>query len=103
MKKSENMPVWLRKMVLAQHNCTQMRCLVKGTATLCTCRTGCNKYDLTGAHVSDWLIIMIGPGGLLLVPPEPNCCLSFSFKGGVNFELTHSSLAANCNEVIMRC
>jgi hypothetical protein len=22
MKKSENMPVWLRKMVLAQHNCT---------------------------------------------------------------------------------
>jgi hypothetical protein len=34
--------------------------------------------------VFDWPIIMIGPGGLLLVvpPPIPICCPSFSFIGG---------------------
>jgi len=31
--KSQNMPVWLRKMVLGQH----LRWLVRGAATLCTC------------------------------------------------------------------
>jgi hypothetical protein len=31
-----------------------------------TCRKEGNKYDLTAAlSVSDWSIIMIGPGGLL--------------------------------------
>ncbi len=33
--------------------------------------------------VSDWPIIMIGPGGLLLVVPRPICCPSFSFIGGI--------------------
>jgi hypothetical protein len=36
--------------------------------------------------VSDWIIIMIRPGGLLLVVPPPICCPSFSFMsfmGGV--------------------
>jgi len=39
--------------------------------------------DLTAASVSRWLIIMIGPGGLLLVVPPPICCPSFSFIDGV--------------------
>ncbi len=44
--------------------------LVNGAAALCTCRKECSKYDLTAASVSDWPIIMIGPGGLLLVVPH---------------------------------
>jgi hypothetical protein len=40
--------------------------LVKGPEILHTCRKEYNKYDLTVLSVSDWLIIMIGPGGLLL-------------------------------------
>jgi hypothetical protein len=40
----------------------------KVAASLCTCRKECNKYDLTATQcVSDLPIIMIGPGGLLLV------------------------------------
>jgi hypothetical protein len=34
--------------------------LAKGIAAVCTCRKECNKYDLL--IVSDWPIIMIGPG-----------------------------------------
>jgi len=30
----------------------------------------CNKFDLTALSVSDWPIIIIGPGGLLLVVPH---------------------------------
>jgi hypothetical protein len=41
--------------------------LVKGAATLCPCRKECNKYDILLLSVSDSPIIMIGPGGLLLV------------------------------------
>ncbi len=41
--------------------------LVKGTAMLCTCS---NKYGLTLVIVFNWRIIMIGPGGLLLVVPR---------------------------------
>jgi hypothetical protein len=41
--------------------------LVKGSAVLCTCKKECNKYDLTAAECSDWSIIMIRPGGLLLL------------------------------------
>jgi hypothetical protein len=47
MKKSQNMLVWLRKMVLAQHYCTV--CGVTGkrhSNALCTCRKECNEYDL---------------------------------------------------------
>jgi len=44
--------------------------LVKGAAALCNCRKECSKYDLTAAGVSEWPIIMIGPGGLLLVVPH---------------------------------
>jgi hypothetical protein len=63
MKKTQNMHVWLREMVLAQHNCLAYGGLVKGTAAMmCTCRKECNKYDLS--------IIMIGLSGLLLVVPH---------------------------------
>jgi len=41
-----------------------LRRVVKGAATLCTCRKECHEYDLIS--VSDWPTIMIGPGGLLL-------------------------------------
>jgi hypothetical protein len=33
--------------------------------------------------VSNWSIIMIGAGGLLLVVPPPICCPSCRFRGGV--------------------
>jgi hypothetical protein len=58
--------------------------LVKSTAVMCTRRKLCNKYDLTAMlSISDWPIIMVGPGGLLFVVPQPICCPSFSFMGGV--------------------
>jgi hypothetical protein len=38
---------------------------VKGATQLCTSKQECNKLDLLS--ISDWSIIMIGPGGLLLV------------------------------------
>jgi len=44
--------------------------LVEGAAALCNYSKECNKYDLTATRVSDWSIIMIGPGGLLLVVPH---------------------------------
>ncbi len=56
--------VCLRKMVLAQHNCALLLWLVKWAAVLYTCRNECKL------SVSDWSIIMIGPGGLLLVVPQ---------------------------------
>jgi len=43
--------------------------LLKGAAALCTCRKECNKCDLTAAQYFSLAIIMIGPGGLLLVAP----------------------------------
>ncbi len=67
MKKSQNMPAWLRKMVLAQHNCTvcggwrnaQGRCAPAQKSVI-------SMISLL-LSVSHWPIIMIGPGGLLLV------------------------------------
>jgi hypothetical protein len=44
--------------------------LVTGAATLCTCKKECNKSDLTAAQFFWFAIIMIGPGGLLLVNPH---------------------------------
>jgi hypothetical protein len=38
--------------------------------------------------VAEWLIIMIGPGGLLIVVPHLFiCCPSFSFMGGAKKEI----------------
>jgi hypothetical protein len=52
-------------MVLAQHYC--LASSKRHSKDVAPCRKKeCNKYDLTTAlSVSDWLIIMIGPGGLL--------------------------------------
>jgi hypothetical protein len=51
MKKIQSMPVWLRKMVLAPHNFVRfLPWLMKGAATLCTCRKECNKYDRAAAQ-----------------------------------------------------
>jgi hypothetical protein len=46
MKKSHHLLVWLKKMVLAQHNCIVCGDFVNGTTTLCTCKKECNKHDL---------------------------------------------------------
>ncbi len=48
------MLAWLRNDVFYLSIIAQLRCLVKGTAL----------------RVPDWLIILIGPGGLLLVVPH---------------------------------
>jgi len=42
---------------------------VKGATQLCTSKKECNKFDLTAVSISDRSIIMIGPGGLLLIDP----------------------------------
>ncbi len=57
-------------MVLAQHNCPGWPWLVKASAALSTCSQECSKYDLTAAQCFRLVIIMIGPGSLLLVVPH---------------------------------
>jgi hypothetical protein len=42
---------------------------LNGATKLCTSTKECNKLNLTATQYSDWSIIMIGPGGLLLVVP----------------------------------
>jgi hypothetical protein len=56
---------------------------VAGKTQLCTSRRECNKLDLTAAQYFDWLIIMIGPGGLLLVVPTYLQFQLHSFIDGV--------------------
>jgi hypothetical protein len=51
-------------MVLARHNLHSLLWLVKGTATVR------KEYNKGVMSVSDWPIIVIGPGGLLLVVPH---------------------------------
>jgi hypothetical protein len=68
--KLKNVLVWLKKTVLAQHNCTvcgRVWRLVKGTATT---KNSVIYMIWLLVTVSDWPIIMIGPGGLLLVVPH---------------------------------
>jgi len=71
MKKSQNMPVWLNKWVLAQHFLTHFA-----------------EAGEVSAHQSwtpavHWLDSLIDPGGLELVVSPPVCSTSFSFMGGV--------------------
>jgi hypothetical protein len=47
MKKSQNMLVWLNKMVLTWHFGHSLLGLVKGTSNLNTCHRKYNKNDLT--------------------------------------------------------
>ncbi len=66
------MPVWLRKIVLAQHNSrVRFQWLVKARSNSCATaeKSGINVISLL-LSVSDWLIIMIGPSGLLLLVPH---------------------------------
>jgi hypothetical protein len=65
MKKSQNMLVWLCKMVLTQHFFHCFVRLVKGPALPNTCQKECNKYDLTAALCFSLAIKMIVPSGLL--------------------------------------
>ncbi len=84
--RSQKMPVWVKKMVLPQHESTVLRWPVKGAAktTLCTSTKECNKYDLTAAHCflrlahhNDW------SRWFAIRSPPPICCRSISFMGGV--------------------
>jgi len=43
--------------------------LVNGATQLCTSKNECNKLDLTAAQYFLLPVVMIGPGGLLLVVP----------------------------------
>jgi hypothetical protein len=58
--------------------------LLKRHSKPCRRREECNKYDLTAAAAPCfWLaIIMIGPGGLLLVVPTYLQMRVFSYMGG---------------------
>jgi hypothetical protein len=57
--------------------------LVNGAATLYTCIQSVINMTWLLFSFSDWPIILISPGGLLLVVSPPTCCASFSFVGGV--------------------
>jgi hypothetical protein len=83
MKKIQHMSVWLRKLVLAQHNCARLPWLVKGAGALCTCRKECNKYEPIAAHCfwlvhhNDW------SRWFAISSPPPIWCLGLSLMGGV--------------------
>jgi hypothetical protein len=67
MKKNQNMPFKLQKMVLQQHKFMQFVEAGKGKQSYAPTKKECNKYDLTTDPYSKWTIIIIGPPGLLLV------------------------------------
>jgi hypothetical protein len=81
MKKSQNVPVWLRKngfgcwfIVIADFGVAGKR--RQQCSSPSACSKECNKHDVTSATQPFLLppsIIMIGPSGLLI------CCSSFSF------------------------
>jgi hypothetical protein len=82
MKKIQLVPVWLQKMVFAQHNCARRR---GWQIALCARREECNKYDLTGAqcfwlaHNNDWFrwFAISSP------PTDPYLLPQFQFYWGV--------------------
>jgi len=82
MKKSEHMPVWLRKLVFLLHVCSvSWGGWYKRAAKVVHLleKSVINMMWLL-VPVFDWWLIMIGPGGLLLVVP---ICLQspFQFNG----------------------
>jgi hypothetical protein len=81
MKKIQNVPVWLRKLVWGQHNCTGLGVAGErhNRAVHLQKKSVINVIWLL-LSVSDWSIIIIGPGGLLLLVPRPICCPCFSFR-----------------------
>jgi hypothetical protein len=67
MKKSQHMPVWLKKLVILLDIGFSLLTLVK-CASRAPAGEECNKLDLTAAPcVFDWQIVIIGPSGLLEV------------------------------------
>jgi hypothetical protein len=86
MKKSQNKSVWLNKMVLAQHFCTLFLRLVRNRRskkpnTLQLEKTAIKTHGLIAPLcVSDWSIIIIRPGALLvLVVSHPLTYLQSQF------------------------
>ncbi len=65
------------EMVFLLHVCSVCWGWLKAQQRCAPAREECKKYDLMVIRIFDWSIIMIGPGGLLLVVP------SFSLTGGV--------------------
>jgi hypothetical protein len=83
MKKSEKYAGLAQENSFSSAKLHSLWCRVQGAATLRTCRKGCNKYDLTASQCfllpdhndwSKWFVIST---------PQPICCSSFSFIGGV--------------------
>ncbi len=64
------MAVWLRKMVLAPRNCACCRGLEKAQQRFAPAEKSVLNMIYQLLSVSDWPIVMIGPGGLLLVVPH---------------------------------
>jgi hypothetical protein len=56
---------------------------VQRATELCNPKHECNKLALLRLSISNWSIIMIGPGGLLLVVPHVHAVLVSVFIGGV--------------------
>jgi hypothetical protein len=77
------MPVWLRKIVLVQHNCSGCRGWSKSSAAMCTCKKEYSKYYLTAtqcfwlAHHNDW------SRWCVISSPPAICRPRFNFRGGV--------------------
>jgi hypothetical protein len=67
MKKSQNVPVWLRKLALAQYNCTIYGGWKRRSETWHLQKKSVLYMMCLLLSVSECPIITIGPGGLLLV------------------------------------
>ncbi len=50
-------------------NSSTLPWLVQRATELCISKNECNKLDITRLSISNWSIIMVGPGGLLLAVP----------------------------------
>jgi hypothetical protein len=59
-------PFSSRNWFFCTNSCT-LPWLVKGATQFYTSKKECNKLDLTALSIFDWSIILIGPGGLLIV------------------------------------
>ncbi len=79
-EESQNVSIWLRKMVLAQHNCTvwwraQRHCPPAEKSVINMIWLLLSVF--LSAHSNDW------SRWFAISSPPPICCPSFSFMGGV--------------------
>jgi hypothetical protein len=79
-EESQNMPVWLTKVVLAQHNCSL---LVNGAVMLYTWIKECTKYIRLPLSISDSPIINDWSRWFAISSSPPICYPSFSVMAGV--------------------